>query len=543
MLLHDQTIALVSLRQQLLTSQEEDARAYAQNAALCDTLKEALEELQVRKLAAEPDEARAATAAREERLARERAAHAEEVRTMNAEIADVRERRGRAKDAFEAELNEKAELTRTEQELRAELELERFDEETRAKLRQGVDAEVSTARDSLRSAMAEAMKGAAEQTERALKSQVASQVAWAARELPTMLHGETQKFLAQLGGAHAEIAAAAGGLPADAGPALAAAARQKAVRLQDPEAAHVIAGGKILLAAAEGVDVTGAAEESGPLVEKPVWALSDDEVPPLHMGRSRDKDSTPGSTPRRRDRDACAAAFGLSSAAGGGAAGDSLEAAQDALVLAAQHAAASRDSRDPMARARGGRAPPRRRAGRHRRRLALRWRRAVGGVGASSVGGGAAAVGRMGAAARRVPASAARGLPAAARRVPTLPLPGLPAATKLRVPARRRGGRAARRGAARLAAHALAVCRRHRRRTGGGTGGGGGGVGPAEPGGGGGGRGVGVGRERGGGGGGGGGVEARPRPRPAPLKGRQRLLQEEFVGGEAALRLWAEARV
>ena len=55
MLLHDQTIALVSLRQQLLTSQEEDARAYAQNAALCDTLKEALEELQVRKLAAEPD--------------------------------------------------------------------------------------------------------------------------------------------------------------------------------------------------------------------------------------------------------------------------------------------------------------------------------------------------------------------------------------------------------------------------------------------------------------------------------------------------------
>ena len=177
MLLHDQTIALVSLRQQLLTSQEEDARAYAQNAALCDTLKEALEELQVRKLAAEPDEARAATAAREERLARERAAHAEEVRTMNAEIADVRERRGRAKDAFEAELNEKAELTRTEQELRAELELERFDEETRAKLRQGVDAEVSTARDSLRSAMAEAMKGAAEQTERALKSQVASQVA------------------------------------------------------------------------------------------------------------------------------------------------------------------------------------------------------------------------------------------------------------------------------------------------------------------------------------------------------------------------------
>ena len=34
MLLHDQTIALVSLRQQLLTSQEEDARAYAQNAAL-----------------------------------------------------------------------------------------------------------------------------------------------------------------------------------------------------------------------------------------------------------------------------------------------------------------------------------------------------------------------------------------------------------------------------------------------------------------------------------------------------------------------------
>ena len=352
MLLHDQTIALVSLRQQLLTSQEEDARAYAQNAALCDTLKEALEELQVRKLAAEPDEARAATAAREERLARERAAHAEEVRTMNAEIADVRERRGRAKDAFEAELNEKAELTRTEQELRAELELERFDEETRAKLRQGVDAEVSTARDSLRSAMAEAMKGAAEQTERALKSQVASQVAWAARELPTMLHGETQKFLAQLGGAHAEIAAAAGGLPVDAGPALAAAARQKAVRLQDPEAAHVIAGGKILLAAAEGVDVTGAAEESGPLVEKPVWALSDDEVPPLHMGRSRDKDSTPGSTPRRRDRDACAAAFGLSSAVGGGAAGDSLEAAQDALVLAAQHAAASRDSRDPMARAR-----------------------------------------------------------------------------------------------------------------------------------------------------------------------------------------------
>ena len=91
--------------------------------------------------------------------------------------------------------------------------------------------------------MAEAMKGAAEQTERALKSQVASQVAWAARELPTMLHGETQKFLAQLGGAHAEIAAAAGALPADAGPALAAAARQKAVRLQDPEAAHVIAGG------------------------------------------------------------------------------------------------------------------------------------------------------------------------------------------------------------------------------------------------------------------------------------------------------------
>ena len=35
-----------------------------------------------------------------------------------------------------------------------------------------------------------------------------------------------------------------------------------------------------------------------------MWALSDDEVPPLHMGRSRDKDSTPGSTPRRRDRDA-----------------------------------------------------------------------------------------------------------------------------------------------------------------------------------------------------------------------------------------------
>ena len=33
MLLHDQTIALVSLRQQLLTSQEEDARAYAQKCA------------------------------------------------------------------------------------------------------------------------------------------------------------------------------------------------------------------------------------------------------------------------------------------------------------------------------------------------------------------------------------------------------------------------------------------------------------------------------------------------------------------------------
>ena len=64
-----------------------------------------------------------------------------------------KEAQAREEDAFEAELNEKAELTRTEQELRAELELERFDEETRAKLRQGVDAEVSTARDSLRNVL------------------------------------------------------------------------------------------------------------------------------------------------------------------------------------------------------------------------------------------------------------------------------------------------------------------------------------------------------------------------------------------------------
>ena len=242
---------------------------------------------------------------------------------------------------------------------------------------------------------------------------------------------------------------------------------------------------KILLAAAEAQPM----ERSEETVACPTTlaALSDDARPLVTHERLGSRTALPGR--RRAERSATRAPPPSASRPrrARSAAGGSLEAAQDALVLAAQHAAASRDSRDPMARARAeARAPPRRRAGPHRRRLALRWRRAVGSVGASSVGGGAAAVGRMGAAARRVPASAPAGYPPPPRR-PPLPLPGLPAATKLRVPARRRGGhRPARRP--RLAAHAVAVCRRHRRRTGGGgTGGGRRGVGPAEPGGGGGG--------------------------------------------------------
>ena len=220
---------------------------------------------------------------------------------MNAEIADVRERRGRAKDAFEAELNEKAGLPGPS---RSCAPISSSSGSTRRRGGRCARASTPIFR-RRRSLAAQAMAEAKLPEQRSARSSREWRRKWHGRRASCRdLHGET-KFLARCGGAHAEDRRRRRGLPADAGPALAGGASQK-VRLQDLEAAHERK--KILLAAAEGVDVTGAAEESGPLVEgADRWALGVDEVPPTLPDRSSvDKDSTPGSTKRRRDRDGAA---------------------------------------------------------------------------------------------------------------------------------------------------------------------------------------------------------------------------------------------
>ncbi|KAL3926606.1 MAG: hypothetical protein SGPRY_003221 [Prymnesium sp.] len=187
-MLHSTTFSIVSLRQQVLYAQADDARAAQRNAHLLSQLEHSLQSTRERRQRKGVE--------RLERWHQQlRDSHVKESKRLKEELARVQARRERARVDFESELAAREEGAACEQALRQQLELERFEAAARAGVRLGVDSHVRAAEREAERSMAEAVDVMAAETQAVVEAQVRRQLQYIANELPSRLHHQAERAL------------------------------------------------------------------------------------------------------------------------------------------------------------------------------------------------------------------------------------------------------------------------------------------------------------------------------------------------------------